>query len=129
MKKIIVFLTLNFLICANSFADRQEKRFSKFNKWLAKNEKKNTPENIPLKEILKNIPGDRVNFSHQSTKQTNNQENKKIKPQTERKETKPQNKTTEKLSNDTERNKKDVPNMSKKSNLENRKVRPSYLDR
>ena len=38
MKKIIVFLTLNFFICANSFADRQEERFSKFNKWLAKNE-------------------------------------------------------------------------------------------
>ena len=38
MKKNIVFLTLIFFICANSFADRQEERFSKFNKWLAKNE-------------------------------------------------------------------------------------------
>ncbi len=38
MKKIIVFLTLSFFIFTNSFADRQEERLSKFNKWLAKNE-------------------------------------------------------------------------------------------
>ena len=38
MKKIIVFLTLSFFIFSNSFADRQEERLSKFNKWLAKNE-------------------------------------------------------------------------------------------
>tara|TARA_Y100001936_G_scaffold242473_1_gene279795 strand:- start:119 stop:1510 length:1392 start_codon:yes stop_codon:yes gene_type:complete len=38
MKKLFVFFILNIILCSNSFADRQEERFSKFNKWLAKNE-------------------------------------------------------------------------------------------
>ena len=36
-----------------------------------KMKRKKSPENIPLNEILKNIPQDRVNYSHQPSKQTN----------------------------------------------------------
>ena len=98
------------------------------NEWLSKNENKKSPENIPLNEILKNIPQDRVNFSHQPSKQTNKYENNKSKIQTERKGT-PQNKTSEKSRNDTENIQQNVSEMLKKTNLENRKMRPSYSNR